>query len=31
MVVTDVYHGSTPPAGSDRWQALSEAEQKGIR
>lgn len=25
-----VYHGSTPLPGSDRWQALSEAEQKAI-
>jgi hypothetical protein len=25
-----VYQGSTPLPGSDRWQALSEAEQKAI-
>ena len=25
-----VYQGSTPLPGTDRWQALSEAEQKGI-
>jgi len=25
-----VYQGSTPIPGSDRWQALSEAEQKAI-
>jgi len=25
-----VYQGSTPVPGSDRWQALSEAEQKAI-
>jgi hypothetical protein len=25
-----VYQGSTPLPGTDRWQALSEAERKGI-
>jgi hypothetical protein len=25
-----IYQGSTPLPGSDRWQALSEAEQKAI-
>jgi hypothetical protein len=25
-----VYQGSTPLPGSDRWQALSESEQKAI-
>ena len=25
-----VYQGSTPLPGSDRWQALSEAEQKAV-
>jgi len=25
-----VYQGSTPLPGSDRWQALSQAEQKAI-
>ena len=25
-----VYQGSTRSPGSDRWEALSEAEQKGI-
>ena len=25
-----VYQGSTPVPGSERWQALSEAEQKAI-
>jgi hypothetical protein len=25
-----VYQGSTPLPGTDRWQTLSEAEQKGI-
>ena len=25
-----VYHGATPLPGSDRWQALPEAEQKAI-
>jgi hypothetical protein len=25
-----VYQGSTPLPGSDRWQALSEAEQRAI-